>query len=214
MKIYLSIFFSLLISHSMAQGKFFGGNGDGFAVSETAIALPVDLVSFEATLLESRAHISWTAIAQNISSFTLEVSNDGSRFDYLTEKTVTENAIVPAKYGYADVSRAGLWYYRLKWKEADGSTRYSKIIAVQFPAITKMTVYYDLEGDYVQISKPAAVQHIELYSADGRLQTKMRSNLFNCRLSVNGLPAGIYFIRALDDISGKVFTERFVKRAY
>ncbi len=214
MKIYLTIFFSFVIGHSMAQGKFFGGNGDGFAVSETAIALPVDLVSFEVTLREGRANISWTAIAQNISSFTLEVSNDGSRFDWLTEKKVTENAIVPAKYGYADVSRAGLWYYRLKWNEADGSTRYSKIIAVVFPAMTKLKVYYDQEGDFVQISKPAAFQHIELYSREGRLQRKMRSNLFTCRLTVSGLPAGIYFIRALDDVSGKVFTERFVKRAY
>jgi hypothetical protein len=214
MKIYLTIFFSLVIGHSMAQGKFFGGNGDGFAVSETAIAVPVDLVSFEATLREGTAHISWTATTQNISSFTLEVSNDGSRFAWLTEKKVTENAIVPAKYGYADVSRAGLWYYRLKWNEADASARYSKIIAVLFPAITKLKVYYDQEGDYVQISKPAAFQHIELYSADGRLQKKLRSNLFTCRLNVNGLPAGIYFIRAMDDVSGKVFIQRFAKRAY
>ena len=211
MKIYTSILCFLIAGATMAQGKFFGGNGDGFAVSQSAIVLPVNLVSFEASLRENTAHISWTAVVQNISSFTLEVSNDGSRFEYLTEKTVTENAIVPVQYGYADAFRAGLWYYRLKWMEADGSIAYSKVIAVNFPVTTTVKVYYDEQS--VLIKKPASVQLIELYSADGRLQKKLRSNLFTCRLNVSGLPAGVYFIRALDNSSGKVFTERFVKRS-
>lgn len=213
MKIYLTILCSLLTGQLLAQGKFFGGNGDGFAVSQTAIVLPVNLVSFEASLRESRANISWTAISQNISSFTLEVSNDGSRFEWLAEKKAAENTIVPVRYGYADNFRSGLWYYRLKWTEQDGSTRYSKILAVNFPVLTTLKIYYDQEGDFVQISKPAAVQYIELYSSDGRLQRTLRTNGLTGRLNISGLPAGIYFIRATGTNAGKVFTERFVKRS-
>ena len=71
MKNYLAIFFTLMMSQSFAQGKFFGGNGDGFAASQSAMILPVNLVNFEAVLRHDKVQISWAAVSDNISSFIL-----------------------------------------------------------------------------------------------------------------------------------------------
>lgn len=207
MKNYLTIFFTFMLTQSFAQGKFFGGSGDGFAVSQSAVILPVNLVSFEAILQQDKAQISWTAVSDNISSFILEISTDGNYFEWLVEKTVTQHTIVPVRYGYADISRTGLWYYRLKWTEANGAIKYSKTISVLFPSVAKIQAIYDANAATLIVSQPANASSIEIYSADGRLQKTVRNAQSLCRIPVQNLPAGLYIIK----ISGNTFVSRFVK---
>mgnify|MGYP000668484191 CR=1 FL=1 len=194
MKICFTILLSLALGSSMAQGKFFGGNGDGFAVSQSAIILPVDLLTFGVSLQNNIAQLSWTAHAENIASFTLEVSSNGQQFEWLAAKTVVENAIAPVRYGYADGPRTGLWYYRLKWTEADGSVVYSKIISVKFLPVVKLQAYYDVGAAMVTIRKPANDGLVELYSADGKLQKTIVCYQPVCQLTVHGLAAGVYIV--------------------
>ena len=207
MKNYLTIFFTLMLSQSFAQGKFFGGNGDGFAVSQSAMILPVNLVSFEAIIQQDRAQINWTAVSDNISSFILEISADGNSFEWLVEKTVTQHTIVPVRYGYADIPRTGLWYYRLKWTEANGAIKYSKTISVLFPSVEKIQAIYDANAATLIVKKPANASLIAIYSTDGRLQKTVRNAQSICRIPVQNLPAGLYIIK----ISGNTFVSRFVK---
>lgn len=202
MKIYFTILLSFTAGNLLAQGKFFGGNGDGFAVSQTSMVLPVNLISFDANLREQIAQISWTAAAQNINEFILEVSSDGVQFDMLAEKPVATNTIVPVRYGYADGPRTGLWYYRLKWKEADGSILYSKIIAVSFPMSLK-TFYH---AGLLTITKPASEPLVELYTIDGKLQKVVRNYQPVCKIPVHELPAGLYIVQVAHRTVG-----RFVK---
>jgi hypothetical protein len=207
MKFYCTIILSLITGNLPAQGKFFGGNGDGFALSQTAMILPVNLISFEASLHDNTAQLSWTAAAQNIAEFILEVSKDGNRFEWLAEKPVSSTTIVPARYGYADGPRTGLWYYRLKWMEADGSTIYSKIVAVSFPALVQLKVFYDASSDLLTITKPANASLIALYSADGKLQKAVRNYQAVCNIAVHELPAGLYIVR----VQGYGAITRFMK---
>jgi hypothetical protein len=207
MRFYFTIFLSFIAGDLAAQGKFFGGNGDGFAVSQTAMILPVNLVSFEASLHNNTAQLSWTAAAQNISSFILEVSKDGNRFEWLAEKPARPNTIVPVSYGYADGPRTGLWYYRLKWMEADGSAVYSKIVAVSFPALVQLKAFYDASSDLLTITKPAGASSIELYSAGGKLLKSVRNYQAVCSIAVHELPAGLYIVR----IAGYGAVARFMK---
>lgn len=196
---------NIALSGPIANGKYSGGNGDGFATSQGAVILPVKLVSFEASLQNNQAQISWTATATNVSKFILEISHDGNLFQYLTEKAVSENT----RYGYADIYRTGIWYYRLKWQEADGSVHYSKVIALNFPANLIVQVSYN--GNHVQIDKPAEFSLVELYSADGRLQKKLLNNSTRARLVVGDLPTGVYFLRLSGKNPGQLYTTRFVK---
>jgi hypothetical protein len=207
MKNYFTIIFTLMLSQSFAQGKFFGGNGDGFAVSQSAMILPVNLVNFEASLQQDKAQISWTAVSDNISLFVLEISSDGNFFEWLAEKTVTPNTIAPVRYGYADISRTGLWYYRLKWHEANGVVKHSKTISVLFPAVEKLQAIYDAGAATLTVSKPADISLITIYSADGRLQKTVRNAQSVCRIPVRDLPAGLYIVK----ISGNTFVSRFLK---
>jgi hypothetical protein len=207
MKNYLTILFTLMLSQSFAQGKFFGGNGDGFAVSQSAMILPVNLVNFEAILQQDKAQINWTAVSDNITSFILEISTDGNYFEWLVEKTVTQKTNVPVRYGYADIPRTGLWYYRLKWTEANGAIKHSKTISVLFPAVEKIQAIYDAPAATLVVSKPASASLIAIYSADGRLYTTVRNAQSICRIPVQNLPAGLYIIK----IPGNTFVSRFVK---
>ena len=207
MKNYLAIFFTLMMSQSFAQGKFFGGNGDGFAASQSAMILPVNLVKFEAVLQHDKAQINWTAVSDNISSFILEISTDGNHFEWLVEKTVTQHTIVPVRYGYADIPRTGLWYYRLKWTEANGAVKHSKTISVLYPSVEKIQAIYDAHAAALIVSKPANALVIAIYSADGRLQKTVRNAQSICRIAVQDLPAGLYIVK----IPGNTFVSRFVK---
>ncbi|HYE56578.1 MAG TPA: T9SS type A sorting domain-containing protein [Chitinophagaceae bacterium] len=206
MKIYCTIILCLLFGNAMAQGKFGGGIGDGFAVSQLSMILPINLTSFNVSVQGNRAQISWTAIAHNISSFTLEVSDDGSRFQPLAQKTVV-NSIAPVQYGYTDGPRTGLWYYRLKWTEPDGHPAYSQIIPGLFTAMQQLLVKYDGYSDRLTIIKPASSLEVELYSADGRLLKVARSNQSVYHLSLRKLTAGLYVIR----LRGSSLSARFVK---
>lgn len=205
MKYTLTILFLLTLTNAFSQGKFFGGNGDGFGAGQIAMILPVKLISFEAKLQNDKAQITWTAIAENISSIILEMSSDGGQFEWLTEKPVTHNTIVPVRYGFTDGPRTGQWYYRLKWKEADGPVAYSNTISVKFSSEVKLKAIYD--AGTVVITKPANASLIELYSVDGKLQKRVRSGQNLCRIPVNELPAGIYIVK----IPGHIYVTRFVK---
>jgi hypothetical protein len=207
MKNYLVILFTLMLSQSFAQGKFFGGNGDGFAVSQSAMILPVNLVNFEAMLKQDKAQINWTAVSDNIASFILEISTDGNYFEWLVEKTVTQHTNVPVRYGYADIPRTGLWYYRLKWTEANGAIKHSKTISVLFPSVEKIQAIYDANAATLIVSKPVHASLIAIYSADGRLQKTIRNAQSICRIPVQNLPAGLYIVK----ISGNAFVSRFLK---
>ena len=96
-------------------------------------ALPVELISFQASLTQNEAVIlDWsTATEINNDFFTLERSRDGVQFEEIGEVEGAGNSNQKIDYQFIDKSPyPGVSYYRLKQIDYDGKYSYSDIRSV------------------------------------------------------------------------------------
>jgi hypothetical protein len=98
-------------------------------LTEDLFILPVDLVSFSARLLDREVWVEWkTSWERDFAHFVVERSSDGSYFQPLAQLKGQGQA---SRYQFLDQNPlVGLAYYRLKMVDRDGTTTYSKIVAV------------------------------------------------------------------------------------
>ncbi len=114
-----------------------GGSGDGFAKSQfsgTLIALPIQLISFDAINKETYVLVKWvTESEKNNSFFTVERSQNGVLFNNLVVVPSQGNSTTVQVYTTNDNDPLqGRSYYRLKWTDIDGKSEYSAIRSVLF----------------------------------------------------------------------------------
>ncbi|MCX2740613.1 IPT/TIG domain-containing protein [Pontibacter anaerobius] len=107
------------------------------AISGTAIItpLPVELMSFNAALHNNNVLLTWvTASEENNSHFEVEMSNNPKNgFEKIgrVDSKVT-NSVLRTDYEFTHKlgNETGTIYYRLKQVDTDGTTDYSKVVAI------------------------------------------------------------------------------------
>lgn len=110
-----------------------GGNSDGFAFTLAFnIPLPIELVSFEGSVLNGIVYLKWTTASElNNDFFTVERSQDGEKFEVIEvipgAGTSTESNAYNAKDRSPFIGKS---YYRLRQTDYDGKTSISNIILV------------------------------------------------------------------------------------
>jgi hypothetical protein len=114
-----------------------GGSGDGFAKSQfsgTLIALPIQLISFDALNKETYVLVKWiTESEKDNDFFTVERSQNGVLFQNLIIVPGQGNSNTIQVYTTNDNNPLnGRSYYRLKWTDKDGKSAYSAIRSVLF----------------------------------------------------------------------------------
>ncbi|WP_286755031.1 T9SS type A sorting domain-containing protein [Roseivirga sp. UBA838] len=109
-------------------------NGQYFTLgSEEVAALPIDLISFSARLLENNTvRLHWTTAAeQNNAYFTVERSQDGQNFDAIGIVEGAGESSSIRTYQLTDHNPPqGLTYYRLKQTDFNGDSEYSELVSV------------------------------------------------------------------------------------
>ncbi|MEL6558025.1 MAG: Calx-beta domain-containing protein [Bacteroidota bacterium] len=97
-------------------------------------ALPVELISFTATLQDDETLLEWaTASELNNDRFEIERSVDGVEFDLIGVVSGNGTTDVAQEYSFIDEApRQGLNYYRLKQIDFDGAFEYSEIAFVDY----------------------------------------------------------------------------------
>lgn len=112
-----------------------GGAESPFYISGmagTAYNLPIELISFDARLLDRNVELSWvTASEHNNDYFIIERSVDGVTWNFVEEIDGAGNSVELISYKTFDfhVIR-GVTYYRLKQIDYDGKSSYSEIRSV------------------------------------------------------------------------------------
>ncbi|OYU96467.1 MAG: hypothetical protein CFE21_08735 [Bacteroidetes bacterium B1(2017)] len=111
--------------------------GDFAIASDSSInALPLELLSFEASKLDKQALLSWTtASEENNSKFELEKSLDGRSFERIATQKACGTCHTKSSYSYVDMDAfepIGLntLYYRLKQVDFDGTYSYTHRIVL------------------------------------------------------------------------------------
>jgi len=98
----------------------------------TPTIVPVELISFNATVVDGNIRLDWfTSTETNNAGFEIEKSQDGANYQtifFIGGKGTTTQRNV---YSYLDKSvSTGVYYYRLKQVDYDGSFEYLKTVTV------------------------------------------------------------------------------------
>ncbi len=176
---------------------------------------PLSYISFGAFREKENINLKWhTATELNTSNFIIQHSLDGSSFtDIGTVKAIGSGA---NEYQFTDNNPTpyplnGVLYYRLKSADKDGSFTYSKTVSVQLTINNyQLSIYPNPAKSSVTIRGNHIVS-VQVVDNLGRIiKTQILKDATNPKLSVGGLPTGIYHLR-VQTTDGKVNGVGFVK---
>lgn len=105
-------------------------NGKIYSFIPTVV--PVELISFSATIIDSKVKLDWfTATETNNSGFAVERATDLSNFEELIFIGGNGTTLERNVYSYLDESvQSGIYHYRLKQIDFDGSFEYLNTVSV------------------------------------------------------------------------------------
>lgn len=204
MKQFLLYSLLLLSLSAKTQGKFFGGNGDGFATATIANgALPLQVLNFSGSVNNNivQARLLFSG-SEQLCAIQPEKSVDGARFYPLQ----APQAIIPrsgiAEYLFSDNRYSPpVSYYRAAMIRCDGSMVYTSIL----PFRVNGQVQFYTAGTNLYYQHTIVNATIEIFNTAGLkiYQTVLPGN--SGMVSLNGLKQGLYFIRTANAVPVKIF---------
>jgi hypothetical protein len=177
-----------------------------------ASGLPVALKSFNTSLVNSYAKLSWsTATEINFKGFEIEKSSDGKSFASIG--IISANG-KPSSYVFTDPTKLdGLAYYHLKMINQDGSYSYSSTVELNNKESLKMSVYPNPVSSAAIISHPEATAGaiLKISSIDGKTLATcpVQTGATETSVDVSRLAKGSYIV-SFEDNNIRAVTQ-FVK---
>ncbi|MGN7888320.1 BspA family leucine-rich repeat surface protein [Dyadobacter sp. 22481] len=157
---------------SLVTSKNWTISGDNFDV--TCVSLPVTLVSFDASRLESSSVLTWATTEEtNSDRFEIQRSGDGQGWRQIGVQASSGESTVLRTYIFEDRAPGrGLNYYRLKMVDRavegrDGSFAYSRIQRVDFGDTFQVRIYPNPASGRLFLDNYAAVESVVLYNVAG-----------------------------------------------
>lgn len=180
-------------------------HGKGMFISNLATygTLPANILDFSGVNRKSVNELKWTATAEkNIAYYELERKIDGGSYTAVTrlQPKYIDNAAYAFNDQIADNLSQGIFYYRLKMVNTDGTYTYSSVVVIRFYRSGKMEVLGNpvRSGSQLLLTVSTAQQvTLRLFDMQGKL---LRSQQVGVNTGVNrlsldhfiSLPAGIY----------------------
>ena len=136
--------------------------------------MPIELFSFSANTVDSRyVELQWvTASEANNDYFTVERSKDATSFEAIGYVNGSGNSNTIKDYSYIDNNPYAESYYRLKQTDYDGTSTYSKIIAIQLDSQSPANIRITNAGDILYMSsnvQKSGIMYINIYDLIGKL---------------------------------------------
>jgi hypothetical protein len=176
--------------------------------------LPVELVSFTTSVSKNIINLNWkTATELNNAGFNIErgtANNSGGNIIFSTIGYVkgAGTSVVPNNYSFSDkLNNSGIYYYRLKQIDNNGSSKFSTPVEVNF---NSQVTSFSLDQNYpnpfnpsttIAYSLPEASNvKLSVFNALGQ-QVKIVENVYKnagnykVTLNANDLNSGIYFYK-------------------
>ena len=182
--------------------------------------LPVHLVHFGATPLNSDVVLEWTTVSESNSDyFSIESSTDAVNFKEIGRVSAAGNSNTTLNYRSVDSSpHAGVSYYRLRQVDFDGKFMYSNIEVVNMATLWDSEVVMspnpvintvDIRLDPDNFLNPI----LEIHDMQGRL-IMVKSDITvdaqkPVRMDLSTLPHGLYFLQISEN--GKSISKRLIK---
>ena len=164
----------------------FGGTG-----TQSALVLPIELVSFDAQTIEgSKNHLTWrTASEKDNSHFDIERSTDGTTFHSIGQVKGNNK---PSRYQFVDNQPFATSYYRLRQIDFDGTETVSKVVSVVLKGKGKgLTIYPTLVSNGI-LSVDTEGADYNIYNIVGQQVQRGKTTQ---RLDVSALAKGTYILK-------------------
>lgn len=175
--------------------------------------LPIELLSFDATLVYDQVNLEWvTASEINNDFFTIERSSNAVDFAPIAKQNGAGNS--SAELTYYQIDRKpllGVSYYRLKQTDYDGTFAYSDVRLVNY-RLDEAFVYPNPVANqselYLYLPEGFEDTMLEIYNVSGSLiETTLASSGLN-QLSIFNYVQGTYLIKIVNTTNAE--TIRFV----
>jgi hypothetical protein len=179
---------------------------------ETTSFLPIELISFEATKLETEVLLTWiTATEINNDYFLVQRSLDGNDFETIDRVEGAGNSNVELHYQSIDQNYSiGFNYYRLVQFDFDGHSSLSNIEVVNFDGENTLKVYPNpSEGEFSIINSESA--EITIFTANGEFVYQKNIEKDELYLiDLKNQSRGVYFLYTKSD-KGVVVKKLIIK---
>lgn len=179
-------------------------SGSNLSWVECAIALPIELLYFDATKVDNEVKLSWETVSEiNNDYFEIERSEDGQNWEFIKGIDGAGNSNSPISYNIMDVSpMRGVSYYRLKQVDFDGEFSYSEIRSVLFENTSyQLQIYPNPTNNSVFVTgNKQLLKSIKIYNSIGK-QVTSRIRIINISeqkvvLDLTNLVSGTYIVMA------------------
>jgi Metallo-peptidase family M12/Secretion system C-terminal sorting domain len=172
-----------------------------FAVAESFVSLPLELLDFKAKALAKANQIEWKVAEQrNVLNHTIERSLNGQEWKPLHEVAITSES-TEQSFRFEDTDPKTRTYYRLRFTEQDGKQRYSQILLVERKdkGIQIVNAYPNPADQLMQVTlnSPDELEvMLEIVNTLGQVVATQRLDVQNgqtdTNVSVTDLPSGTY----------------------
>jgi len=209
MKQFLFLFFLLLSEFLSAQGKFFGGNGDGFATATvTNLVLPVSILNFT-VYKNGRVNKAELNLTYNeaICMLQLQRSNDGNIFSVIDSIQPAQSAGTLRHFVFTDAAPAnGTNYYRVLINRCDASFLYSSTVSVK-TGNQHYLLYYVAADNTIRYTVTEAGL-LKLANGSGQITYTKTLIPGSGALSLPAIANGFYFMQFAREAPIKIVVQR------
>lgn len=162
-------------------------------------ALPVELISFKAIVVENQVQLSWaTATEVNSSYFEIQRSNNGKAWEKIGETAALQNSSSNHQYTFSDSNPLkGTSYYRLKMVDLDKTFAYSKLQSVKIKSLT--TIYPNPVVGQLKIDSKEIITKVNVFNSSGVKVMSVENSEGISSIDLGGLPLGLYLIQSEDE---------------
>ena len=139
------------------------------------------------------AKVSWrVSQQQNIKDYTVQYSSDGNNFinvcSVISSAITSYNCIVGA---YNNTKN----YYRVMQTDIDGKTTYSKIVMLQTPKKSALSVYPNPAKDIIYIAGLTDFSEASIFDSGGKITNRFKTVSNSRGLNISNLRRGMYFFK-------------------
>ena len=152
------------------------GNPTYFISNSCVYPLPIELLYFNAEILNENCLINWsTASERNNDYYVIEKSYDGINFVPIGKVLGNGNSSQQINYSFTDFDfNSGIVYYRLKQHDFDGGFQYSYAIKV---FNSNSSIFYSEMGIYINFdTKNNQNYTVNIYNINGQLIKSQSTN--------------------------------------
>ena len=161
--------------------------------------LPVIFSSFTATKVDGQALLKWqTAQEENSRDFTIERSQDGSKYISIGTLPAAGNSSTTTNYSFTDPAPAtGLNYYRLKEADLDNRFMYSAVKTVTFATEAAQKLTWSIMGGQAAelVLSQGSNEFYTLMDISGK--TLAQGQLSSGKVILNQLAGGLYIVKVM-----------------